>query len=387
MSKAATLARALRTAPAGEVKALGEAIVGLGPAAIEALVAELQTEELGRAGILEDLIEAQRHPEAVPALLAALEKEGPHERSVLRALGWHADRRAGEALMEYVAQSPAYKHVQRQVAIEALGRMGDPRGMEFLSGKASRLLREEGEAELALMCQEAEDAHEMGPLVTLLTTAVALGRLGSMDLAWVPVRLLSRASIHEDYDAIVRERAAAALTHVAGPQVQEALHKAVRDDNVEVRRHAVRGLYLWGTPSEVPGLLSALDDDDHETRHNAGIYLSWMLDPEADPHASLSAESWRELWRALEPQVRPGVPMRGGAPLDIGHLIESLERRGRDGVWELTRLTNADFSPLPYVPTEAQPRPQQRARLWWEHNAERFAPGLLYRYGRVVRWD
>jgi HEAT repeat protein len=101
----------------------------------------------------------------------------------------------------------------------------------------------------------------------------------------------------KDEDWIVRADVAAALTYIGranpevgsdSPEVVLALAAALRDQNGEVRRNALRGLYSFGQRAKpaVPALLEALQNPDAAVRVLSARTLL-RIDPETVSQASV----------------------------------------------------------------------------------------------------
>lgn len=368
-----TEVRAVRGAK--NIWACSRALMERGPCIIPVLVAEMGLDELTGQGCLGDLLTAQSDPDALPALLGALEAHRPHTLSVLGALGAHRSDAARSALYRFIDDGDEWARAQRSEAIRALGNNGDARTLEYLQRRMSALCGGADFDELERLCKLAEEQFETGILVELVSTIVAMSKLGSMEFAAVVPFLLCRRYVTEFDAYVVRERAAAALQHLADPSIWGALTLAP-DPDVEVRRHICRALYHWGAPEGVPALIAMLDDTDYEVAGNSALYVEGLLGEVG------AAPDWTERWKQLREGCEPGVPLRGGVPLDIGRLILDLEEH-RDLVAELQLFTGETFGQLPFRDLREQDQLIAASRAWWKLNQDAYPAGHVYRYGRA----
>ncbi|GEM_PF-2197464 len=289
------IAEALRQAPDELTRrAFRDALIALGAPAVPVLEDLLRDPEDGvrRAAAL--ALGRIGSPEALPALLGALDPryEGASRvrHQAAQALGELGLPEAVPALLETLAADP--EGIVRQAAIGALGQIGDPRAAPALRAslemEKDMLLR--AEAALALGRLRGDDMENTNARVEallqalqreeepLVRAAIALGLGEARPRGAVPALV---ALLHGREPESVRRSAAWALARIATPEARSALREALSADP-EIRLAAAFALGGAGDPAAVPALRgAALDDPDPEDRARAAQLLGSLSDPTA----------------------------------------------------------------------------------------------------------
>lgn len=263
---------------------------------------------------------------------------------IMRNAGPYADG-AVPALIEALGSG---SEGVRHNAIIALGRIGRPAARPAVRALAAEVRRPLPRVE------KGDDNHAVIRAdMDRLLAAIALGNMGepavpelmallkdpnqgvrdAAMMAFPRVGVSAAPALLEllrDGDCVARRSAARALMSYRGEQVATALAAALKDEDVEVRKHAALSLSGAGADSEVsiPALAAALKDADKEVVWNAVISLA-ELGPWARPAVPALAElaldeSRLEYLRAkaavtamaLDPGVKSALP---------SHVIEIAE--------------------------------------------------------------
>lgn len=176
----------------------------------------------------------------------------------------------------------------RRVAVESLGKIGDPRAVDSiisLKQDPASIVREASVLAMGRLKPTATDG-----VVGLLTQAledpvesvrqaavVAIGEIETGTRLFQPVVGLLRSS-----DARVRRAAVQALLQIDASQSIPLLVAAGRDADAEVRQGAVAAVGEWGGPSVSPWLRERLAEDPAPgVRAEAAYRLGFLSDPDA----------------------------------------------------------------------------------------------------------
>ncbi|MGA9770457.1 MAG: M56 family metallopeptidase [Blastocatellia bacterium] len=193
----------------------------------------------------------------------------------------------------------------------------------------SRMTNNESTPEIA-PAQSAQQAVENEAVAQLSEIEVAAPLPENIETQPTPAQAASPVSQQEkdsavtallealkDEDAEVREHALFALSQIGGPRATEALIVALKDPNPEIREKAVWGLGMGRGAGQVDGLINALRDSHAQVREKAAWALGMVgnqsaVEPLADALRDENAEvRQRAAWalgmkgnsRALEPLI------------------------------------------------------------------------------------
>ncbi|MEP6960073.1 MAG: HEAT repeat domain-containing protein [Nitrospirota bacterium] len=182
----------------------------------------------------------------------------------------------------------------RRMAVESLGKIGDPRTIDSilpLIHDPASLVREASVIALGRLKPTATDG-----VVTLLTLAledpvesvrqaavVAIGEVEPSSPLLEPVLRLLKSS-----DVAIRRTAARALLQIDASQSISALIAAGRDADAEVRQGIVAAVGEWGGPGVSPWLRERLVRDPSPGVRAEAAYRLGMLS-DTDTRAALSA--------------------------------------------------------------------------------------------------
>ena len=290
--------------------------------AAEVLAAALaEPENVGRRNaVVEALVGLG--PQAVPALLGALERRPEHRKLLADALGLIGDLRAGAALAPLVDDADANVRV---AAAEALGRIG---------GTAARAALQQALARGELLLSQAalEGLNRLGaslpmgivePLLTAPTLRAsaleALGRTGALAVLGIigaaladPARstrdaaIRALAELYRRLDSAGRE---AVSSEVAGHRdALPALTTALLEATLGTQRDAALLLGLFKRPEAARPLVLALGD--RELREAAMQALTMIGAPAAETLATCAPDLESELRAdayALLPRLGPAA--------------------------------------------------------------------------------
>jgi HEAT repeat protein len=267
---------------------------------------------------LEDFGEA-----AIPALVGLLSPSGDEEKVELaiRLLGRHP---SGAMLFPLMAVLEHDSPPVRRDAAELLGKIGDPRSVDYLlahlgDGDAGV----DGAAAQALASIAAAHAEAREPLGRRLVRAMAskepLTRANAMSLLAdlggdeIRPRLLAAS---KDEDAIVRGRAVSIAGRGDDPAASIILEHALADESAHVRQAAVAALCESGrAASHREAILASLGDEDPWVRATACRCLGTFGGEDA-------ARRIRQIARAGDPPERIAA-------------IEALEAMPGPQAWEV----------------------------------------------------
>lgn len=182
----------------------------------------------------------------------------------------------------------------RRVAVESLGKIGDPRGVDSilsLKQDPAAIVREASvlamgrlkptatEGVVALLTQALEDPVES----VRQAAVVAIGEIEPGTRLLQPVVGLLKSS-----DATIRKSAVQALLQVDASQSIPALVAAGRDSDAEVRQGIVAAVGEWGGAAVSPWLRERLAEDPApEVRAEAAYRLGLLSD--SDSRAALES--------------------------------------------------------------------------------------------------
>jgi HEAT repeat protein len=218
-------------------------------------------------------------PAAVEPLINALRNTSPFLRSAAaEALGGIKDPRAVEPLIRSVL-SDSYEYARAEAAW-ALASMEDPRAVEpLIEALTDQHQDVRATAELALA--------RLGPL-SIEPLIKVLNKKGTAALRNSAVRALGGikdSSVVEPLiraldDAAVRDSAAIALGELKEPKAVEPLVRILKDRAHSSSSYVAAALIKIGSPSVEP-LGKALNDNDQAVRRLAVIALGEIRDPKA----------------------------------------------------------------------------------------------------------
>jgi len=290
--------------------------------AAEVLAAALaEPENVGRRNaVVEALVGLG--PQAVPALIDALAALPEHRKLIADALGLIGDLRAGAALAPLVDDADANVRV---AAAEALGRIGGTAARKALEKALGR-----GELLLTQAALEALNrlgaALPIGVIEPLLTTPTlraaaleALGRTGALPVLGVigaaladPMRstrdaaIRALAELYRRLDPVGREAVAAEVA--SHRDALPALTQALIEATLGTQRDAALLLGLFKRPEAARPLVLALGDRD--LRETAMQALAMIGAPAAETLAACAPDLESELRAdayALLPRLGPAA--------------------------------------------------------------------------------
>ena len=211
----------------------------------------------------------------------------------------------------------------RYAAIDALGRLRDPRAIEPLIES----LRSDAYSGLRWKAAEALariGSPAVGPLISLLSdpdddvrwkVAIALGEIRD------PQAIDPLLSLLSDSDSYVRSRAALALATIGEPAISDLIVSLGSEDPV-VRASVASALGTVGGDTAVSPLITALGDPDDRVRSEVIAALS-RIGSSVIPHLI-------EAVMAAPPELRPGLLLPSKEPGTVGPLIEMIEEADLD---------------------------------------------------------
>jgi len=288
----------VRTAAAGALGQIGD------PRAVEPLIAALKDEGESVRSSAARALGKIGDPRAVESLIAALKDKKWHVRKpaagALDRLAWKPDRGAAGAAY-WAAKGEWGKCVEigapavepliaalkdedvRMRAVEALGKIGDPRAVEPL---------------IAALKDQDERMRKWA--------AEALGQIGD------PRAVEPLIAALKDQD--VRMRAVEALGKIGDPRAVEPLIAALNDRDERVRKWAAEALGKIGDPRAVEPLIAALRDQNRDVRRASVWALGEIGDPAPSSPSSPPSRTTASAYARLPPRrwthsrgVRTGV--------------------------------------------------------------------------------
>lgn len=211
----------------------------------------------------------------------------------------------------------------RYAAIDALGRLRDPRAIEPLIES----LRSDAYSGLRWKAAEALariGSPAVGPLLSLLSdpdedvrwkVAIALGEIRD------PRAIDPLLSLLSDPDSYVRSRAALALATIGEPAVSDLI-ASLGDEDPVIRASASSALGIVGNQEAIPALITALSDPDDRVRSEVISALSRI-------GSSVIPPLIEAIW-AAPPDLRPGLLLLSADPGTVSPLIEMIEEADPD---------------------------------------------------------
>lgn len=349
------------------------ALVGLGAAAVPAILDAVRDAPFAQVERLIAVLRRMKAPQVLDSLVQGLSApEAEVALAVFETLGRWKDARPLRPLVDALGHP-----VHARMAIQALGRLGDPGAIEPLRKVASEQLAgvlepETLEAHLTTLKEEGD----WSPLELVLEAAVALARLGRQDLAHVPIRVATLGRDAEDCDEVtpLRIQASSALKSIVAPGAFDAAVAALEDPDAEVRNNALTATLLMGSVEAVPHWLARISSGDSEQAALAYSTLNdftgeWPAGKElVETLEEGELEAW---WRGVEARFSLDVCYRLGAPVSPHLLFPLLEQPSLalPVQEELEVLTGHVFGQ------------GEAPDSWWTRESARFEPGRLYRYG------
>jgi HEAT repeat protein len=234
---------------------------------------------------------------AVELLVRSAQSRIPWRRALaLRALGWAGAEETVPMLIGRVGDRSRYV---REVAVRALGRVGDPKALRLLGdlfrtpgrvapGAVYDALVSFGPAAQPTFAGALRSEHES----VRVAAGYGVAAVSGSDRARAELTPLLADPLPS-----VRAAAAEALGRVGGGPLPAALARASRDEVATVRVAATRALAVYDDPQAVEVALNALLDPDRDTAVAAGESLVRLAQRPATAAAAedaiaRSAEAW-----------------------------------------------------------------------------------------------
>jgi HEAT repeat protein len=328
-------------------------LAALGAAAVEPIFEGMRSMSAGPFVLAQALFQME-DKEAIPTLIQrTTDTDSMVELSATEALGYLCSA-ASTAALTGLLQDENRGPVTKAVAAQSLGICGTTDTVELLAVTQAAAERDE-EHDLVIACAGARARHgDHGGLPAVLERTTFKG------------------------DETIRASAVRALRYVAGPGVFQALQRALKDRQAEVRRAAVEAIYYLGNRTAMDGLFTAAANRDDETANNARVYLGLLTGVEVAEKNS-ERKKW---WASESSQFSADSCYRNGTLVSLdqfGTLVESHPDTAavvRDfviytGVWI---GSDAWISANPEAARE-------RVRTAISGVRDRFEPGALYKYG------
>jgi HEAT repeat protein len=251
-----------------------------------------------------------------------------------------------EPLMEVVNGNNLYV---RNLAVEALIKIGDPRAMKALSAALARkdwdASRYGGElakigkpaVEMLLPFLESKDEE------LAIGAASALGKIGDKSAAEGVLALFQRIGWRSDmvvlfYGVDPRSELAEAAARLGGRRAAEILIPSLKDPSEFVRERTAKALGETNCPEGVPPLAEALNDESESVRMNAAGSLGKIRDPRAvEPLATLLDKERKQKVREAATEA---LGRMGGPAVDsLIALINDTSRLGREKAVQALGMT------------------------------------------------
>ena len=218
---------------------------------------------------------------------------GQWEKAV--SLGEHAVEPLSAALRDGAQRT-------RQDAAEALGKIGDPRGVdpliEVLEDDDEKLREAAVEALSKVRGRRARAWHDVAtrewksvaswgkaatePLLRALQNderGVRQRAAKTLEKIGDPAAVEPLVAALQDEDAVVGRLAAGALGKIGDPRALEPLVAALQDEDPQLRSAAATALGSIGDPQALEPLVAALQDEKPEMRREAAMALGSIGDP------------------------------------------------------------------------------------------------------------
>ena len=242
-------------------------------------------------------LEALREVGAIDVLVRSTRRRIPWRRALaIRTLGWVGAAETVPLLIERLADD---ERQVRESAVRALGRIGNPRGLEPLEV----LFRSPGRVGSGIVYDAlVAFGREAAPIfVSGLRSDIPSVRIAScFGIAAVcgadDARALVEPLLHDD-DASVRAAAADSLQQVGGEDVPDSLAQAMYDEHPSVRSAATSALDSFDDPRAVALAVNALADPEREVAVRAGETLVRLTRrPAAADAATAALQQTGEEW-------------------------------------------------------------------------------------------
>jgi HEAT repeat protein len=248
-------------------------------AGLAALLGDKKGEVEARRAAAEALTKLKA-PEAVPALIAALETDADPAVRTAAATGLREQAALGAVPALLAALGDTDPGVRRAARL-ALGEMQTPDAMPALLAA----LRDDDPRARAAAARHLSELGRLEALPPLLAglrdpdpdvrgnAAWSLGRLRAREAAPVLVAAL------RDKSGDVRAKAAEALAQLGAPEAAPALAAALADRDAGVRRVSAWALASLKAPDAAPALIAALTDNDAQVREGVEWALAGLKTP------------------------------------------------------------------------------------------------------------
>lgn len=360
-------------------------LVESGANAVVPILKELANASLDRIAPLAQTLSRIRAAEALP-LLQSFTRERDYRvaPAAITAIGYSQNAEAIHVLSELLLRPSAY----HDRVVEALGELGEPRGIAILKAQANRLIRDvEDPLCVDAFVASAREEQDFSVLLTLIAVAIALAKLDDQSLTG-PILALSRYDRLTQVDsesAMIRLNAMHALRYLSGQGVFSALLGGLRDHNREVQESAMRAMRLLGTKQSVAAWIELVQAKDplatfaHSMIHE--IVGAWPAGNQFIER--LDNSQLFPWWAEQESRFLDGTVYRFGRrawPLDLFVFLES---QSQSIINDLHVITGVDFALHvdPRFVLEGHPSAVLRtATKWWEAHERRFDHGGLYKF-------
>jgi HEAT repeat protein len=362
-------------------------LVLLGAQAVVPIVEALRTAGPGARRILNETLSRIRVPEALP-LLEPITRETSSRTApaAIAAVGYSHHPDAFRVLSD-LAHKPSAYHKR---TLEAMGELGDPRGVALLQAEAARLVSEpQDPAAAARLTARAAALGDASIVSDFIAIAATLAKLGDHSLAGSVSALAGpgREASSDPESAIIRLEATYALRYLVGPGVFRALCDALHDSDGELQVAAMRAMRLLGAKEVVPPWIDLVQTGGRSAALAYSMIHQlvgeWPNGVELIEHSDKAEiPAW---WAEREARLLSGTVYRFGRRAWPPDLFPWLGRGDLVILDEFRTITGVELSLIvdPQLVLDGRPDPMLvTATAWWEREGAHFEHGALYKYGR-----
>jgi HEAT repeat protein len=362
-------------------------LVNIGIEAVVPLLEKIREAAPNQILLIAHTVSRVRAAEAL-SVLDRFARDSDHRvaPAAIDAIGFSHSDGAVHVLGDLLGATSPY----RDRVVRALGELGDPRGLEFLTTEATRIVAEpQDRSALEAAIQQARESEDPSILRYYIAIGVALAKLGDHALAH-PIGVLSaydRATQEDPESHIIRLEATHGLRILVGHEQFSRLVDALHDSSEEVRESAMRAMLLLGAKQAVAAWLDLERSGDplaglaHSMIHE--LVGEWPAGTEfADRSDDAQRYAW---WDDRESKFLAGTTYRFGRLAWPPDLFSHLD--AQDVVEDLHVITGMNFALHvdPSLALDGVPDAVRwTAAAWWDANGSRFDHGRLYKYGHCM---
>jgi HEAT repeat protein len=335
-------------------------LISAGAKAVPDLIRALRTMSGKSSKSLRNIILRMSDQDAVPVMLSLVDDENIDVMIVaFRFLGQSQSSLAFQTLIERLEDVNNIE-TKRYLAANALGELGDRRSLPSLN-------------------RVAGDSYAGGNFRLAISATVAMAKLGSQETAPRVVDLILTSN-----DPITRVEASGALKYLFSPKIFAALQLALKDDDLEICRNGIDGLFLLGTKDAASELLRRAKTSTSEICQYIVQRICDITGRDFTEDEPINAVlAW---WEREKTKFDSDTCYRLGRPIRVADVIQLLQKtrdRRMAIMGELQIVLGQSFGYSKDVPLDDHEWEKLYARMkqWWEREKDRFEAGGLYKFG------